>query len=183
MTEQPPVAMEITIKLEDVIPAVWRTLIVPISLRYDQLNVLLQLTFGWENEHLHLFHPKGNQDREYVPEPDNGSANSMFGLVEIGTNEAYPYQDLIAGPVIYKYDFGDCWEHEIRLKHLLTFNELDGRTLPSCVRGSGAAPGEDARGLGEDEDVSVPYDRKALNTQLEKWATAGNSLLFELNDY
>ncbi len=39
-------ALEILIELKDVKPAVSRKLIVPVTIRYDQLHVLLQLAFG-----------------------------------------------------------------------------------------------------------------------------------------
>lgn len=166
-----PIAMEITIKLQDVQPATWRTLLVPISIRYDQLHVLLQLAFGWENEHLYGFWPKGHRDQQYLAVLDEFYDDPT----DLTTDQAYPYPDLAAGPVIYEYDFGDSWDHEISLKHVLTAAELDNRQLPSCVRGSGPNRQEDSRGMADADGDA--YDRKAINQLLAKWAKAGDQLI------
>lgn len=44
----------------------------------------------------------------------------------------------------YEYDFGDSWEHEIRLEKLVTA-EPD-RRYPACVAGGRACPPEDCGG-------------------------------------
>ncbi|MFC6289020.1 plasmid pRiA4b ORF-3 family protein [Levilactobacillus angrenensis] len=168
--QEKPVAMEITIKLKDVRLATWRTLLVPIDIRYDQLHVLLQLAFGWENEHLYGFWPKRHSDQMYVQ-----SVDEWGGLGDIPASQGHLYTDVAVGPVIYEYDFGDSWEHVITLKHVLTAPQLAGRQLPSCVRGSGANRLEDARGM-SDEGQGDRYNRSAVNHLLAHWKTAEKAM-------
>ncbi|MCI1553078.1 MAG: plasmid pRiA4b ORF-3 family protein [Levilactobacillus sp.] len=165
-----PIAMEITIKLKDVRPATWRTLLVPIDIRYDQLHVLLQLAFGWENEHLYGFWPKGKREQMYVQSVDEWGDSA-----DMPASQGHLYTDVAVGPVIYEYDFGDSWEHVITLKHLLTATQLAGRQLPSCVRGSGANRLEDARGKGVDGQGDR-YNREAVNLLLAHWKTAEKAM-------
>ena len=45
--------------------------------------------------------------------------------------------------VRYEYDFGDCWEHIIRLKHVI---EDCTEPWPRCIQAVGDAPMEDCGG-------------------------------------
>lgn len=161
-------AMELRIKLLDVKPAVSRTLRVPISLRYDQLHVLIQLAFGWENYHMYSFQPKG-QEKEYQAQ----ISEMDFGSGEVGlASESYVYPDIAESPVTYTYDFGENWEHEITLKRVLTFDELGQQPLPACVTGRGANRVEDS-----DEEVGLPYNKNRLNDLLKLWSQAGEQMI------
>ena len=48
-----------------------------------------------------------------------------------------------AGPVRYRYDFGDDWEHILEFEETV---ETDGGAYPRCVGGAGACPPEDVGG-------------------------------------
>lgn len=47
--------------------------------------------------------------------------------------------------MVYEYDFGDGWEHQILLEKLLPFD--DAQALPICVKGKRACPPEDCGGI------------------------------------
>lgn len=133
-----PIAMEIKVDLQDRKPSTWRKLVVPIGLRYDQLHVLIQLAFGWQNMHLYQFYTEKDQDTLIVQEFDPELADNPFHqIAQRIAAESYVYPDLDAGPVVYEYDFGEDWLHKISLEKVLTAAELvhDEVALPSCVRG------------------------------------------------
>ena len=44
----------------------------------------------------------------------------------------------------YEYDFGDCWEHTVRLEARLPLNK--DKTYPRCIDGQRRAPPEDCGG-------------------------------------
>lgn len=163
------VAMEIKIKLLDVKPATSRTLRVPLGLRYDQLHVLIQLAFGWENEHLYAFQPY-KQDVQYMEDIDPLMAD--LGTPAELSRMNYVYPDLVKGPVMYTYDFGQNWEHEVTLNKVLTFSELGKLPLPSCLTGRGNNRLEDSDG-----ELGAPYDRQKINDRLELWSRAGDQLI------
>lgn len=167
MTE-PIIAMELKIKLLDVKPATWRTIRVPLTIRYDQLHVLIQLAFGWENYHLYSFRPQG-QDKEYLAAPDEFSMSPESDML---AKDGYVYLDVVQAPVIYTYDFGEDWQHEIKLNKVLTFAELGQQHLPSCVTGRGNNRLEDGN-----EGVGAPYDKTRIEEGFDLWAGAGEQLI------
>ncbi|MFC6176675.1 plasmid pRiA4b ORF-3 family protein [Companilactobacillus huachuanensis] len=171
MNKQSPVAMEITVKLLDTKPATWRKLIVPIGIRYDQLHVLIQLSFGWQNAHLFSFKPK-NKDIEYLNYIDD--YGDFFNIKQVYADQGYLYQDLSDDTVLYTYDFGEDWEHLITLKKLLTFEDLDNAIIPSCIAGAGGSLGED----GNAPDAATSrFNRKNINKNLSLWSKAGEQMI------
>lgn len=44
--ESPIIAIDVMTKLLDEKPSSWRRLLVPVSIRYDQLHVIMQLVYG-----------------------------------------------------------------------------------------------------------------------------------------
>jgi hypothetical protein len=52
---------------------------------------------------------------------------------------------------VYEYDFGDGWEHEVRVEKLLP-PQQEGRFRPLCLTGKRACPPEDVGGSGGYED-------------------------------
>jgi len=172
-------AMELMIKLAGVHPAVYRKLVVPLSIRYDQLHVLIQLAFGWENYHLHGFHLKG-QARQYVP----ALTGMGFDDDEILTTQAYVYPDLLQTDIVYTYDFGATWEHLISLNKIITFADLPGTALPSCVTYRGNNIPEDAT-YDEETGKVLPepekFDKAALNKKLWLWSRAGEQMVHTEN--
>ncbi|WP_407888265.1 plasmid pRiA4b ORF-3 family protein [Levilactobacillus sp. N40-8-2] len=161
-------AIEILIKLKDVKPAVSRKLIVPVTIRYDQLHVLLQLAFGWTNSHLYNFQVNHQKDLEYVPYMDDMSFEN-----QILADQAYVYPDLQKDEVLNTYDFGESWEHVITLKRVLAFDEIQGVQVPSCTWSRGANLAED----GQDAAYALPFDRQSLNDQFALWSHAGEQMI------
>ncbi|WP_407910826.1 plasmid pRiA4b ORF-3 family protein [Lactiplantibacillus brownii] len=162
-------AMEILIRLKNVAPAVSRKLIVPVTIRYDQLHVLIQLAFGWTNSHLYKFELPQQPDLEYV-----GYVDDMSLVAEqIPADQAYLFPDLQQTKLIYTYDFGESWEHEIILKRMLTFDEIKHVQVPSCTWSRGANCAED----GQDPKYALPFNRQDLNSRLKLWSRAGEQLI------
>ncbi|VDG31931.1 hypothetical protein [Lactobacillus hokkaidonensis JCM 18461] [Lactiplantibacillus mudanjiangensis] len=162
-------AIEIMIKLKEVKPAVSRKLIVPSTIRYDQLHVLIQLTFGWMNYHLYSFRLAHRPNLEY-----SAYNNDMtYFAKRIPADQAYVYPDLQHDKVIYTYDFGADWQHEITLKRTLTFDDVTTIQVPSCNWSRGANCAED----GGSAKLALPFDRRELNARLALWSQAGEQLI------
>jgi len=176
-----PIAMEIKIELQDRKPSTWRKLVVPIGLRYDQLHVLIQLAFGWQNMHLYQFYTEKDQDTLIVQEFDPELADNPFHqIAQRIAAESYVYPDLDAGPVVYEYDFGEDWLHKISLEKVLTAEELvhDEVALPSCVRGAGPIRREDSGSENEGNgERKAGYSKKTITAQLARWSGAGEQMI------
>jgi hypothetical protein len=75
----------------------------------------------------------------------------------------------------YRYDLGDCWDHEITMEKVLPPGEV---TRPECLAGRGTTPAEDGGDWDEDDDGNrVPaaepepghvYDLARINRALAR---------------
>jgi hypothetical protein len=136
---------QLKIALKGSKPGIWRRVLVRGNMRLDRLHHVIQIAMGWTNSHLHQFITGTRADCMYYgePEPD---VPPMFRKVL--NEKRYVLADL--APVakqklIYEYDFGDGWEHEIVVEKILppepTFKH------PICLAGANACPPEDCGGV------------------------------------
>lgn len=126
-------ALRVTVRLLDVHPPVWRRFVVPADVTLDRLHAAVQSVMGWEDAHLHqweLGEDLFGTDLD-VGELPEGSVR----LVDLlGEGES----------LLYRYDFGDGWEHELRLDQILL--PADAGEVPRCEAGRRACPPEDIGG-------------------------------------
>lgn len=133
-------AIRIKVTLKDVTPEVMRYLVVPLALRLDRLHLTLQAAFGWTNSHLFEF--RAGDMSWGIPNPDDA-----FGDPPIDARKTRLY-DIVretgAKTIHYLYDFGDGWDHEIKLEKWFENTPMDG--LPFLLEASGRCPPEDVGG-------------------------------------
>lgn len=128
----------LTVTLDGTLNRVRRTLLIPAEAHLGWLHAVLQITMGWTNSHLHqfTFRDKTFSDPTFdLHDPltlDESKARLDKMLIRPG--------DLIH----YQYDFGDSWEHTIRLE---TSAALGHATIARCIDGAGACPPEDCGGI------------------------------------
>lgn len=131
-------AYQLKIGLKDVRPPVWRRLLVSGTDSLAQLHTVLQIAMGWTDTHLHEFVQGpvryGEPDEDL---PDGGFRDELRYRVEQVLRKS-------GDRLLYIYDFGDNWEHEVLLEKILPFDA--GSTLPVCVKGRRACPPEDVGG-------------------------------------
>lgn len=122
--------VRLRVQLLDVKPTPWRRVVVPAAIRLDRLHRVLQAAMGWEDAHLWRFHLPGV---DYGPEVSK-SLQAPLSRFRLRTGERFTYT----------YDFGDWWEHEVRMEAAAP---ADARGLvPRCVGGNGTCPPEDCGG-------------------------------------
>ena len=104
--------IEIKVLLKDIEPPVARTLQVPADIRLDRLHDTLQAAMGWLNCHLYMFEAKGMAWKVSTPEFDD------FGMEHEpadGTTLIEAVERTGARRILYTYDFGDGWEHDLQI--------------------------------------------------------------------
>lgn len=115
-------------------PPVWRRVLVPAAIRLDRLHEIIQAAMGWQNAHLHAF--IHGQTYYGLPDPElrhrDERTTKLNDLVTPGDR------------LVYTYDFGDDWDHEILIEEEATAET--GLRYPWCVAGQAACPPEDAGG-------------------------------------
>ena len=128
---------QLKITLKNIKPPVWRRVQIE-DCSLGGLHNIIQVCMGWTNSHLYAFELDGEEygDPESADEGDVGDADSLK-LSEIASE----------GPTTftYQYDFGDDWEHIIKLEKTLPPEPKV--KYPRCVTGERACPPEDCGGI------------------------------------
>jgi hypothetical protein len=135
-------ALTVDVTLLDAEPRVWRRLVVPGDTTLDRVHEVVQAAMGWTDSHLHrLYAGADRTEPHFVTEQDIEEGES-------GTPEREARLDqLLRTPgesILYEYDFGDGWEHELRLEG---DGPLDEGARPRCIGGAGACPPENVGGI------------------------------------
>lgn len=141
---------------------VWREVLVPSSLSATQLHEVIQLAMGWEQVHLHEF--RRNDNGTVIP--DSAKIDALFSAV--------------GSSLLYLYDFGDGWEHEVKLTKKL---QNTATKYPQCKSGRLACPPEDSGGPpGYHELVHLKAKKRPTRQEKEllNWAGKWDPKIFDL---
>lgn len=137
MRSDPPAfgdVLELRVTLRHITPPIWRALRVPADVPLSVLHDVLQTAFGWQNSHLHDFH---------VGDIRFGMADVEDGMFCVDGRAAPLGAVASAGSkLVYRYDFGDDWEHEVVVQRVDSRGERSVR----CTAGERACPPEDCGG-------------------------------------
>ncbi len=134
------VQLQLKVSLLDIRPAIWRRLLVPATIKLPKLHNVLQLCFDWTNSHLHAFRFEG-ESYEAAHSADWGA--DFPGMNKPHDEKKVRLCDLLHAPddwLIYEYDFGDSWAHEVLVEKLLP--GVADRTV-TCLAGTRAGPPDD----------------------------------------
>jgi hypothetical protein len=132
-----PVIYQFKVVLRRVTPMIWRRLLVRSDSTIADLHHILQIGMGWTDSHLHRFHIYGKDFGLYQvggPVFDDDAAKVHLGDFHFRLGERF----------LYEYDFGDRWQHDIRLEQMLPIEPE--RIFPVCIGGARSAPPEDCGG-------------------------------------
>ena len=133
-------AYQLRITLKGVRPAIWRRLHVLGDTTLGALHSIIQVAMGWSNSHLHLFRVGRTEYCEPDPEDPSWGRDAIderpVALAAVAPSRGSRLR--------YIYDFGDDWQHDIRIERILARQE--GRVYPACVEGRRACPPEDCGG-------------------------------------
>jgi len=128
------------ITLDHVKPAVLRRVEVPFDIKLDRLHLTIQAAMGWTNSHLYELRAGGAGWS--TPIPGVGGGNELLDARKARLDAVL--EDAGAKTLRYLYDFGDGWEHTIKIERLVD-PEL-GVLYPRLIEASGRCPPEDVGG-------------------------------------
>ncbi len=132
----PAPVYQIKLSLRGAKPPIWRRLEVPADVSLARLHTAVQVAFGWQDRHLHVFETPYGRFGTSSENLDQRSENP------VSLEQVLPE---IKSRIGYTYDFGDDWEHDIVLEKIL---DRDPATrYPRCTGGRRAAPPEDSGGI------------------------------------
>ena len=104
---------ELKIELLDIKPKIWRRVLVPGSLTLAQLHEVVQTAIGWTNSHLHEFIVGAHSYSDPEFEIEEAKNEDRYRLATLAPQ--------VRNTIACVYDFGDGWEHQIRVDNRLTF--------------------------------------------------------------
>ena len=126
------------ITLDEVEPAVQRRVEVPLKIRLDRLHLVFQAALGWTNSHLYEIRAGGvgwgMVDPDWGDGPLDASKSRLLDVLE----------DMGVKTLKYLYDFGDRWEHTVKIERIA--DALPGFPYPVLIDAKGRCPPEDVGG-------------------------------------
>lgn len=163
MTLQPNAdSSTLRIELENVLPLVWRRVIVPGSWTFAKLHDYLQWVMGWNDSHAHEFEAGERLIAAgwWIQEIAQDRDTSIYRDERRVRIEAIAAEVGIGGEFTYCYDMGDDWRHRIVVEATpeTLSKEL---ALPRCVAGEHACPPDDVGGPpGYERFLEILADRE-----------------------
>lgn len=136
------------ITLKGTKPPIWRRILVPETYTFWDLHVAIQDAMGWDDYHLHeftLLSPKTGR-KVKIGIPSDEDADFGWEVLAEWNQKIAHYFSLDNSKADYVYDFGERWEHSIKLEKILP--RETGVAYPRCIDGRGACPPEDCGGIG-----------------------------------
>jgi len=119
-------------------PPVWRRLEIPSAVPLNLVHAALQIAFDWHGYHLHAFETvcgefgSPGQDDDWAERQEATAALAQVARAE-------------RAKVVYSYDFGDDWRHDIVVEKIIPAEP--GVAYPRCTGGRRDAPPEDCGGI------------------------------------
>lgn len=124
-------------------PLIWRRILVEEDVFLSNLHKIIQSAMGWTNSHLHQFIKDETFYTERIPGDDLWEEMNNVDYIGIKLNELLRF---VKNTIIYEYDFGDSWSHEILLEKFIKPNESI--KYPMCTGGKMKCPPDDVGGIG-----------------------------------
>lgn len=158
---------------------VWRRLIIPYDISFENFHTILQIAFSWQNLYLHDFiifdkvKPiiKLVQRQEDIVYP---AKLPMLAETGVKIAECIPkYKRLL-----YHYNLSEEWEHTIFVEDFV-FNY--DKNYPVCLDGEGDAPPEDAGSGGRRKGLLKKWNNTTFDSHKRIKESANRQLHREYN--
>ncbi|MFZ3590426.1 plasmid pRiA4b ORF-3 family protein [Bacillus sp. DJP31] len=181
------IELKVTLCLENY--SVWRSIIVPTHTTFDKLHRVLQIAFQWQNTHLHEFYIYPiytgdnvisiKKEKPIMHLVSDEEALSYQDDIPMEMEKGIKLSDYLPAKIVYNYDFGDGWEHEIKVERVIENYEFN---YPTCLYGEGNAPPEDVGGEpGYEEFLQIMGDKTHPDFEhMVKWGKKQGYREFDL---
>jgi hypothetical protein len=126
------------IELDDIKPAIWRTVEVPLTISLVGLHEVIQAAMPFEGYHLFAF--TIGEKRYALPDPEWPDARTRNAR----TTKLGKALDEGAEAFSYVYDFGDDWRHTVTVESVAPADPFV--AYPRLLDGARRAPPEDVGG-------------------------------------
>ena len=144
-------------------PPIWRRVLVPATITLGDLHAVIQILFGWDGDHLHMFEAGGKRFSDPFFDLDS---------LDMDDEETVRLREVFTGTtkkIRYEYDFGASWWHEITLEKIR--ESEPGTVYPLCTGFASDSPVE--YWSEDDPRESEPFDVAGTNRRLYRLNAVG----------
>ncbi len=161
-----PDVYQLKISLLGTDPVVWRRVQVPGSFSLAKLHDVIQLSMGWDDSHMHQF-IIGKELYGQPSEEEDWEGTKVFDERKTGLSDL---KARIKKKFIYEYDFGDSWQHEIKVEKVIAAKETILKH-PILLAGERACPPEDVGGIPGYEEFLAALKNPEVeeNAEILEW--------------
>src|ERR1700755_1693177 len=104
--------VRLKITLDEVKPTVRRRIEVPFDIKLDRLHLTIQAAMGWTNSH--LYELRAGDVGWSTPDPFADWEGGFLDARKARLDDIL--EDVGTKKLAYLYDFGDGWEHSIKIE-------------------------------------------------------------------
>lgn len=149
--------LKITIKGSK--PSIWRRVVVPKQITFYDLDDIIEEIFGWTHSHLFEFYIKSMGVR-FTGAPFQEEEDNAEECIDAWIREGAVFD--------YTYDFGDNWEHQIKVEKIVEYPHR----YPTVIKSKGPNMIEDCGGIWgfySCMDEADEFDMEAVNEKFRTW--------------
>jgi hypothetical protein len=139
---------QLKIELSGSEPKIWRTIVVPNNMLFEELHDVIQITMGWEGDEPFEFLVNKTRLCDFGPELDMGNNPYLKDVMDTTIDEMVA---MINCRFTYFYGFNNKWEHQITLEKISPIEE--GSELISCLGGERACPPDICEGISQYQEM------------------------------
>jgi hypothetical protein len=139
-----PVYYEVDVTLRHIKPKIWRRFHLRPEATFDDLNAAIQFCGPWDGSHMWQFSGWGRDGEILAHVP---GVEGFDEIQPVSRADELRLADILRSKgdrCLYEYDFGDGWEHEVKLRRIIEIDETFTRRL---VAGERNFPQEDCGGV------------------------------------
>lgn len=155
------------ITLRRITPAIWRKVGVPSNITLRHLGDLILDLMGWGGWHLNQFRKGNAHYMPYYQRESSGESNFVWDCENL-SQEEYTIADLLTEKgrnVMFEYDFGDGWEHEVRLSLVNEYADGEAQEIV-FIDGKRCCPPDDCGGSWGYEDLLELLSKRKAGKRL-----------------
>ena len=153
--------------LRHIKPAIWRKVEVPSNISLRHLSELIIETMGWAGYHFNHF--RVGMDSFYEPYYQrDGDMEFGFDRTRHFNQEEHKVAEVLnekGKQIVFEYDFGDSWEHDIRLSSIGEYAPGEPHEI-KFVGGKRACPPEDCGSYWGYDELCDIHAKKAARKRL-----------------
>ena len=160
---------------------IWRRVLVPSTYSFRHLHNIIQTVFDWQDYHLHEFvvEIKGERSINIIMNDDPETLEYIdLENADVRQERFVCLSDIFLkfDEVIYEYDFGDSWQHNITLEKIIKSKSFNA----TFIEGNGERPPEDVGGeSGYKEYLEIiENEEHPMHDQIKAWAEDQKERMF-----